>query len=38
MTQLFTFNSLPLFAFSLMGYDLVTELLPFDARSCLPSK
>ena len=36
MTQLFTFNSLPLFAFSSMGYDLVTELLPFDARFRLP--
>ncbi|MGP1515853.1 MAG: hypothetical protein ACTTJH_07865 [Bacteroidales bacterium] len=32
MTQLFTFNSQPLFAFFLMGYDLVTELLPFYAR------
>ena len=38
MTQLFTFNSLPLFAFSRVGYDLVTELLPFDARACLPLK
>mgnify|MGYP004460544687 CR=1 FL=1 len=38
MKQLFSFNSLPLFAFPLMGYDLVTELMPFDARFRLPSK
>ena len=38
MIQLFTFNSYPLFALSLMGYDLVTELLPFDDRFRLPSK
>ena len=36
MKQLFSFNSSPLFAFSLMGYDLVTALLPFDARFRLP--